>query len=82
MPGGRALHSTCAKHWTDRAVGVCEDCGEAFCDECLVPPVRKHQPIRCIECALVAAGVKTRPGRRQSIMTNMNSTQKRAIRRW
>ena len=75
------MQSTCAKHWTDRAEGRCEDCGEAYCGECLVPPVRRGQPLRCIECTLVAAGVKTRPGRRQQAILNMNSTRKRAIRK-
>jgi hypothetical protein len=58
----------------------CEDCGEAYCQECLVPIIRRHQPLRCIECALVAAGVKTRPGRRQAPVLNMNSTRKKTIR--
>ena len=56
----------CAKHWNERAVGRCDECGEPFCGECLVPPVRRRQPTRCIECALIAAGVRTRGARRSN----------------
>jgi hypothetical protein len=56
----------CAKHWNERAVGRCGECGEGFCGECLVPPVRKRQPTRCIECALIAAGIRVRGAHRSN----------------
>lgn len=58
------LLGTCSKHWDERARGRCDDCDEPWCSECLVPPTRKRQPTRCIDCALIAAGVRTRPSRR------------------
>ena len=61
---GAGLIGTCAKHLTERAVGRCDDCDELWCSDCLVPPARKRQPTRCIDCALIAAGVRTRPARR------------------
>jgi len=66
----------CANHFAARAVNTCDDCGELFCESCLVPKIKKHQPLRCIECALVAAGVRA-PGSRRSNVTNMTRTQKR-----
>jgi hypothetical protein len=69
-----ASAGTCAKHWSERAAGRCEDCGEEWCAECLVPPVRKRQPLRCIECALIAGGVRSRGGRGTPM--NMNRAQR------
>jgi len=66
----------CAKHFAARAVGACDDCGELWCSQCLVPTTRKRQPTRCIGCALVAAGVRA-PGPRRSNVTNMSRHQKR-----
>ena len=66
----------CAKHFAARAVDRCDDCGEIFCEHCLVPKVRKRQPTRCIDCALVAAGVRA-PGPRRGNVTNMTRAQKR-----
>ncbi len=75
-----ALVGTCAKHFTERAVGRCNDCEELYCAECLVPPTRKRMPTRCIDCALVAAGVRA-PGQRRS-MTNLTRSQKRPTNLW
>jgi hypothetical protein len=75
---GAALTTTCAKHWTERAVAQCHDCREFWCADCLVPPLKKSQPLRCIECALIAAGVRGK-GPRSQPMANMNSTRKRSI---
>jgi hypothetical protein len=61
----------CAKHFSERAAGRCEDCGELWCTDCLVPPTRKRRPTRCIDCALVKAGVRA-PGSRRNTVTSMN----------
>jgi hypothetical protein len=66
----------CAKHFAARAVGTCDDCGEPWCAMCLVPTTRDRQPTRCVECALVAAGVRA-PGTRRSNVTSMSRAQKR-----
>jgi hypothetical protein len=69
----------CAKHFAARAVGKCDDCGEWFCTTCLVPTTRHRQPTRCVECALVAAGVRA-PGSRRSNVTSMSRTQRRSTK--
>lgn len=71
---------TCVKHWAERAVGRCEDCGESWCADCLVPPTSKRQPVRCVECALIAAGVRTRGGRASPM--NMNRGLRRPTHFW
>ncbi len=72
----RPFLGACAKHFAARAVGKCDDCGELWCSQCLVPTSRKKQPTRCIPCALVAAGVRA-PGPRRATVTSMNRHQKR-----
>ncbi|GMU78556.1 MAG: hypothetical protein AMXMBFR46_13510 [Acidimicrobiia bacterium] len=69
---------TCTKHYAERAVAQCHDCGLFWCADCLVPPVSKRQPLRCIDCALVAAGVRAKGPRRQGV-TDMNRSQRRPI---
>jgi uncharacterized Zn finger protein len=66
----------CAKHLAERASAKCEDCGDVWCDDCLVPKTRKRQPVRCIDCALVAAGVRLPGSRRTSMSMSRNRTQK------
>jgi hypothetical protein len=70
----------CAKHFTERAVGRCDDCRELYCPECLVPPTRKRMPTRCIDCALVAAGVRS-AGQRRTV-TSLSRAQKRPTKMW
>ena len=70
----------CAKHFTERAVDRCADCGELYCGECLVPPTRKRMPVRCVDCALVAAGVRA-PGHKR-VMPSLSRAQKRPTSRW
>jgi len=60
---GSTTAGACAKHVDTRAVGTCRDCGGTWCTECLVPPSSRRQPLRCVECALVAAGIRPRSHR-------------------
>jgi len=76
----QALMGACAKHFSERAVGTCGDCGELFCRQCLVPPTRKRMPTRCIDCALIAAGVRA-PGPRRTL-NNLTRAQKRPTSLW
>jgi hypothetical protein len=76
-----AFLGACAKHFTERAVDRCADCGELFCAGCLVPPTRKRMPVRCVGCALVAAGVRA-PGGKRGGLASLNRAQKRPISRW
>jgi hypothetical protein len=69
----------CAKHFTERATGRCDDCGHLWCDDCLVPPIRRRQPVRCVGCALIAAGVRT-PGARPAGITDLGRHKKRPKR--
>jgi hypothetical protein len=69
---------TCSKHYAERAVAQCHGCGRFWCADCLVPPVSKRQPLRCVECALVAAGVRAK-GPRRAGMQQMNRSQRRPI---
>ena len=71
-----AMSGACTKHITERAVGVCDDCGAGWCGDCLVPPARKRQPTRCIGCALVAAGVRA-PGARRHGMADLGRQKHR-----
>ena len=72
------LVGTCAKHWSERATGRCKDCAKLWCADCLVPPTRKRQPTRCIDCALVAAGIRVRGARRAAPM-DISRTRRRPI---
>jgi len=76
-----AIVGVCAKHFTERAVDQCADCGELYCRECLVPPTRKRMPIRCVDCALVAAGVRA-AGHRRGGMPSLSRAQKRPTNLW
>jgi len=71
-----SLGGVCVKHYTERATGRCHDCLGLFCAECLVPPLSKRMPTRCVGCALVAAGVRA-PGSRRREMEGMNRTTTR-----
>jgi B-box zinc finger len=71
----------CTKHWTERATFVCDDCGLMWCDVCLVPPTRRRGPVRCIDCALIAGGVKTK-GHTRHGMSNMNRTTNRPLSKY
>jgi hypothetical protein len=73
-----AFLGTCTKHYAERAVAQCHDCGLFWCADCLVPPVSKRQPLRCVDCALVAAGVRAKGARRNGV-TNFNRVQKKTI---
>ena len=70
-----ASAGTCARHGVERAAQRGVDCGEDWCADRLLPPVRKRQPLRCFESALVAAGVRT--GGARAAPMSMNRPQRR-----
>ncbi len=76
QPEESGAAAMCAKHFLQRAVGRCDDCGASFCGDCLVPPARKRQPTRCIDCALIAGGVRA-PGPRYSGLGDIGRSHKR-----
>lgn len=66
-PPEPASPGKCRKHWYQDAVSRCPDCGESFCSECLALPLRDGDVRRCVDCALVVAGVRHRPKRRRRV---------------
>jgi hypothetical protein len=72
----------CAKHFTERAVDRCPDCGDLYCAQCLVPPTRRRMPVRCIDCALIAAGVRAPGQRHGGGMASLSRAQKRPTSKW
>lgn len=52
----------CTKHIFEIAATQCRACRGMFCEECLVWTHGPKQPPMCIQCALVAGGVR-RTGR-------------------
>lgn len=48
----------CERHSFDRSADDCNNCGRAFCEDCLIP-FHQSQRMLCVSCALVAAGVRS-----------------------
>ncbi len=51
----------CTEHEHRPATGVCRSCQAEFCGDCLVFSFGDLRPPYCIDCALVASGVRTAP---------------------
>lgn len=52
------MTDTCAKHSFETAAGVCRQCRNPYCSECLVYPFGEKKPPYCVTCALSAGGVR------------------------
>ncbi len=52
----------CTEHHHRQAVGACRSCHADFCADCLVFSFGDLRPPYCIDCALVASGVRPVPG--------------------
>lgn len=52
------MADTCVRHSFELAKGVCRQCHNSFCEECLVYSFGPKKPPFCIACALQAAGVR------------------------
>lgn len=52
------MTDTCAKHSFETAVGVCRQCQNSYCAECLIFPFGEKKPPYCVTCALNASGVR------------------------
>ncbi len=57
-PGGANVSDTCVKHSFETAVGVCRQCRNSYCAECLIYAFGPDKPPYCVTCALNAAGVR------------------------
>jgi hypothetical protein len=54
---GPAGPGDCAKHLNHAALETCRKCGEGFCDDYLLRPGAKVEPL-CLDCALVMSGIR------------------------
>lgn len=52
------MADACSKHSFEPAAGVCRQCHNSYCEECLVYAFGPKKPPYCITCALNAAGVR------------------------
>jgi hypothetical protein len=55
--------ANCEKHPFDPATGMCKTCRLEFCGPCLVFPFGPKKPALCIDCALMASGVRRHSAR-------------------
>jgi len=53
----------CEKHPFDEAAGTCRKCKGNWCADCLVYPFGPRKAPFCVNCALVAAGIRRYPSR-------------------
>jgi hypothetical protein len=53
----------CFVHSFETAESRCRNCGNEFCNECLVYAFGPGKPPYCVGCALAAAGVRSNAGR-------------------
>jgi hypothetical protein len=56
--GGERHSSRCNVHPFESGEGSCGQCREQYCGECLVYPFGAHKAPLCINCALVAGGIR------------------------
>ena len=52
------MSDTCVKHSFETAAGVCRQCQNSYCSECLVFAFGENKPPYCVTCALNVAGVR------------------------
>jgi hypothetical protein len=57
----------CFVHNFEVAEGRCRNCGNEFCNECLVYAFGATKPPYCVACALAAAGVRSNAGRQPTM---------------
>ncbi|MBI2708269.1 MAG: B-box zinc finger protein [Actinobacteria bacterium] len=48
----------CANHSFERSHRLCGTCGRAFCEDCLVFPFGPRKAPLCMQCAVVAGGLR------------------------
>lgn len=53
------MDGRCIKHPFETAESACRNCGNDFCNECLVYAFGPDKPPYCVPCALAAAGVRS-----------------------
>lgn len=58
------MSDTCSKHSFETAAGVCRQCENSYCAECLIFAFGPDKPPYCTTCALNAAGVRHQGAKR------------------
>jgi hypothetical protein len=61
-PDGR-----CFVHGFELAEARCRNCGNEFCNECVVYAFGANKPPYCVACALAAAGVRSNAARQPTL---------------
>ena len=56
------MEGRCERHLFDQAIDLCGRCGAEFCNDCLVYSFGPKKPPFCIQCAVVAAGIRSNAG--------------------
>ncbi len=56
QPAPATDHEGCEKHPGEPSIGVCSECRHSVCEICRLVTAEREL---CIDCALVAAGVRT-----------------------
>jgi hypothetical protein len=59
----RISATPCVRHQFELAFDRCRTCDDTYCIECLIYALGPDQPPYCMNCALVAAGVRKRGAR-------------------
>jgi hypothetical protein len=54
----------CARHSFELAENACRNCGQEYCNECLVYAFGPKKPPYCVPCALAASGVRSNAANR------------------
>jgi hypothetical protein len=57
----------CFVHSFEVGQARCRNCGNEFCNECLVFAFGPSKPPYCVACALAAAGVRSNAGRQPAL---------------
>jgi hypothetical protein len=75
----------CYVHNFELAETRCRNCGNEFCNECLVFAFGAGKPPYCVACALAAAGVRSNAGRQPTMsrreLRRLEKERRRADRR-
>lgn len=61
------MDNRCATHQFEMAEGMCRNCGDLYCSECLVFSFGPKKPPYCVSCALAASGVRSNAAKRPRI---------------
>ena len=61
------MDNRCSTHQFELAEAICRNCGDLYCNECLVYSFGPKKPPYCISCALAASGVRSNAAKRPKL---------------